>query len=288
MQQQALEKFARIAGTKYASSTCRGFNDRLGLFFRRLDKLGKEYTEVTKADIEKLLLSTGTAQGYRLSLLFALRTFYDIVKAPSNPAAQIPRPRTSGRRLMQVPGKAALSAAIARIGGVHPVALLRNRLMAELAYGSGLRRCELLSLNIEDANLSSRTAFIRGKGGSDRIVPLTGASVALLAEYLATRKEPSGPLLANVWSGRRLSINHISKTFRNRTGYNTHRFRHACATHMLQNGCGLRAIQTLLGHAKLDTTTIYTAIDKSNLRHVLAETHPRSENYHQKQRKELF
>jgi site-specific recombinase XerD len=286
--QQVLEKFARIAGTRYASSTCRGFHDRLGIFFRRLERIGKEYTEVTKADIEKLLLSSGTAQGYRLSMLFALRTFYDVVNAPSNPAAQVPRPRTSGRRLAQVPGKDALHQAIAKIAGVHPVALLRNRLMAELAYGSGLRRCELLSLNIEDANLSSRTAFIRGKGGTDRIVPLTGASVALFAEYLTLRKEACGPLLANVWTGRRLTINHITKTFRQRTGYNTHRFRHACATHMLQNGCGLRAIQTLLGHAKIDTTTIYTAIDKSNLRRVLAETHPRSETYHRKRQKELF
>jgi len=68
--------------------------------------------------------------------------------------------------------------------------------------------------------------------------------------------------------------------FKEHTGYNTHRFRHACASHLLQNGCSIRYIQELLGHEKISTTDIYTHLNKNDLAKVIERKHPRAQNLH--------
>jgi site-specific recombinase XerD len=76
--------------------------------------------------------------------------------------------------------------------------------------------------------------------------------------------------------GRRLSLGGVYQIYKERIGLRPHLFRHACATHMLKNGCSIRVIQELLGHERLDTTYLYTAVTKENLRDVVALSHPRN------------
>jgi integrase/recombinase XerC len=169
-----------------------------------------------------------------------------------------------------------VAAIIAGVPDLDTEISLRNRLMIELAYGSGLRRCEIVGLDIEDIDLAGKTARVTGKGRKVRIVPLTEKSIELLRRYLSLRHASRGPLIISMNTGRRLAIRHVSKLFKRLTGHNTHRFRHACATHLLQNGCNLRYIQQLLGHVKCSTTEIYTAVDRSRLSAIVAANHPRA------------
>jgi len=277
MSNPTLEMFLRAAGTRYARSTCSGLSDRLKHFLRYLEQTKMHYADIKKEDIERYLLTRRSSKAYRNTVWYSLRIFYDYVKLSENPVSAVPIPILPPRASVHVPGQAAIEHAISALTGIHPLALLRNRLSVELAYGSGLRRSELLALDIEDIDPVQSVAYVRGKGGKTRIVPLTGESLQSLRTYLNARDEKNGALLRNVWNGKRITINHVSKCFRMRTGINTHRYRHACATHLLQNGCSLRVVQELLGHAKIDTTLIYTHVDKSKLAQVLAETHPRSE-----------
>jgi site-specific recombinase XerD len=96
-----------------------------------------------------------------------------------------------------------------------------------------------------------------------------------MRELIARRSVPRGPLLVAI-SGRRLGVSGIYKAMRYRVGIRPHLLRHACATHMLKNGCGIRVIQELLGHKRLDTTYIYTEVDRENLRNIIAKSHPRN------------
>ena len=156
----------------------------------------------------------------------------------------------------------------------------RNRVMVELAYGSALRVSEIVALDVEDVDLQKRTAIINGKGGKVRVVPLTKTCAAVLQSYLLRIGASRGPLFLSRVTGRRLVTYAVSRVFREHTGYNTHRFRHACASHLLQNGCGIRYIQELLGHEKISTTDIYTHLNKNDLAKIIESKHPRPQNIH--------
>jgi integrase/recombinase XerC len=152
---------------------------------------------------------------------------------------------------------------------------LRNHAMAELAYGSSLRRGELEAVNIEDIDFENRRAYICGKGGYTRIVPLTVASVDAVCRYIAAKKATRGPLFVTS-TGKRLSCVGIGWIFRKKIGIRPHLMRHACATHLLKNGCNLRFIQELLGHRHLTTTQVYTHIMSADVAEAVKKLHPRS------------
>jgi len=178
-------------------------------------------------------------------------------------------------RLPKVPSQAAVDKIFARLyehdDGLH----IRDRLMAELAYGSGLRRTELARLNVEDLDIESNRAHVMGKGDKPRVVPITSRTAETIREHLRRRHISRGPLFVS-WFGGRMRPQSVYYTLRERVGIRPHLLRHACATHMLKNGCGVRVIQELLGHAKLDTTYLYTAVDKQDLLRVVNAAHPRA------------
>ena len=210
----------------------------------------------------------------RWTIMFKRRNPRRLVKCRGRGPSGAKRRR---RRLPKtVPSQNAVQAIIANLPDYDSEITLRNRLMVELAYGSGLRRGEIVGLDIEDVDLASRTACVTGKGRKRRMVPFTEKAVQLIRRYIEIRHAAHGPLITSTQTHRRIAIRHVSKIFKRLTGYNAHRFRHACATHLLQNGCNLRYIQQLLGHVKLTTTVIYTAVDKTKLAAVVAANHPRS------------
>ncbi|MBD3314622.1 MAG: tyrosine-type recombinase/integrase [Chitinivibrionales bacterium] len=248
-------------------------------FLRHCIAKRKHYTAATKDDIERYLLARPRTRARRLQITCTLRDFYRFLgfEPPANPAADITFLPAKVQRLPHVPGKAAVKRSIAGLTADGTEMALRNRLMAELAYGSGLRRAELRKLDIEDIDLEESVAHVAGKGGKDRTVPLTATAVAILREYLALRRAHRGPLLVAA-TGRRLSLQRTYEVFRDKAGIRPHLMRHACATHMLKNGCNLRIIQELLGHSRLTTAQIYTHIEKNDLRAVIDRMHPRKSN----------
>jgi site-specific recombinase XerD len=159
---------------------------------------------------------------------------------------------------------------------VHPGKRERDRLLLALFAYAGLRRSELLGLDIEDLDLAQRLVRVRkAKGGRARVVPLHPALVPLAVDYLAARGMPAvGPLFVGV-QGRRLSPSMLSVTFRQyasasgvdvRKRVTPHTLRHVFASELLRAGANLRQIQELLGHKHLDSTQRYTRVTAHELR----------------------
>ncbi len=267
----------RNASTTYTRKTW-----MIQTFAHRLADEHKNYAEVKKADVERFLLSLDAGQQFRQATCTVIREFYGFLKVryphayPAvNPAAGIEfKPDRSGR-LFKVPSQAAVDAVFDRLYERDGDLDIRDRLMAELAYGSGLRRAELSRIDIEDIDLEANTAQVMGKGNKPRVVPITEKTAVTVREYLARRHASRGPLFISL-TGRRMGPGCVSYALRDRVGIRAHLLRHACATHLLKNGCGIRVIQELLGHERLGTTYLYTAITKENLREVIDRSHPRN------------
>lgn len=268
----------RVASTTYQRKLW-----QLQSFLKYLSSMGKNVADVLRADVEDYLGGLTCSQVFKQAICGVVREFYDVLKMRHpyfyplpNPAKGIEFKPDKSRKLPNVPSQAAIEEIFARLAeqtsGLH----IRNSLMAELAYGSGLRRAELARLDIEDINLESNTARVTGKGDKPRVVPLTAKTAATFREYISRRHASRGPLLTTS-TGRRLKLGAISWNFKNNIGLRPHLFRHACATHMLKNGCGIRTIQELLGHNRLSSTYLYTAVDKTGLKKVLETNHPRAE-----------
>lgn len=169
---------------------------------------------------------------------------------------------------------------------------LRDRALLEVMYGSGLRVSELCGLDLGDLELCQGTARVRqGKGGKDRIVPLSGMSIRALQRYLDRRGELIHPrtswqdpaaLYLNQRGGRltarsvRRLVNRSCVEAGTRVTVSPHALRHSCATHLLDGGADLRTIQEVLGHASLRTTQRYTHVSMDHLMSVYDRAHPRA------------
>ena len=172
----------------------------------------------------------------------------------------------------------------------------RDRSILELFYASGLRLSELVGLDLEDVNLSSRLVRVLGKGGKERIVPFNKNTAAALRTYLGdreslVRRRPRGetsrrravePLFVN-YRGGRLSSRSVDRLVRKyvaatsaRLGISPHALRHSFATHLLERGADLRAIQEPLGHARVSTTQRYTHVSDAQLMASYKKSHPRA------------
>lgn len=150
----------------------------------------------------------------------------------------------------------------------------RDRLILTLLYSSGLRVSELVSLKINDIDLSERTIRIRGKGDKDRIVLFDEKTRGLLKDYINKRVIESEYLFLNRFE-KPLTPRYVQmmiKNYAKKAGINKkvtpHILRHSFATHLLKNGVDIRAIQQLLGHSNLSTTQIYTSVDMQTLKNV--------------------
>ncbi len=162
---------------------------------------------------------------------------------------------------------------------------LRDRAILELFYATGLRRREAWRLELYDLDLEGRRLAVRqGKGGHDRVLPLTSTACRWLALYLEqARPEFAAKAIAPdasdlaLWLSRRggrLSYVQIAVRVRQyakaaKVRASSHVCRHACATHLLRHGADVRQVQLLLGHQSLETTQIYTEVDVADLARVM-------------------
>lgn len=259
----------KVAGTTYARKRW-----QIQAWLGFLAEKKKHFIDVNRGVVESFLLSFDCARSFRLSLLTVIREFYHFHQLP-DPAGGLMLRDNKSRPLPRVPGKAVMDQVSGKLTGNEDVLLIRDRLIFELAYGSGLRRDELRRANIEDLDFEGRTLRVTGKGNKTRIVPLTSKALETARWYLSRRRVSRGPLLVS-FRGKRLSLQGIYVICRDRIGIRPHLLRHACATHMLANGAGIRVIQELLGHADLGSTQIYTSVEKGDLRKVVNRNHPRS------------
>ncbi|MFZ4402605.1 MAG: tyrosine-type recombinase/integrase [Pseudobdellovibrionaceae bacterium] len=161
----------------------------------------------------------------------------------------------------------------------------RNELTLLFLYGLGCRVTELIDLNILDYSPTDLTMKIKGKGGKERLVPLstdlaTKLNIYLQLHRLELMKEPSSAILINDRGRRpsRVDLWRWLAAWSIKAGFaepiNPHRFRHGCATAMLEGGADLRSIQLLLGHASIQTTQIYTNVSTASMTEAIQKHHP--------------
>lgn len=172
-------------------------------------------------------------------------------------------------------------------GARTPVGL-RDRLIVELLYASGIRVSELVGLDVDDVDRPRRTLRVLGKGSKERTVPYGAAAERALADWLrdgrpALARAGSGPALLLGARGGRIDPRAVRTVVHQRVAavpgapdLGPHGLRHSAATHVLEGGADLRSVQELLGHASLATTQIYTHVTVERLRAVHAQAHPRA------------
>ena len=219
----------------------------------------------------------------------ALRQFYGFLVdeglRKDDPSPELPRP-AARRPLPKILSHAEVEALFARAeleaDGDRPAAL-RTLALLEMLYGSGLRATELVSLSLTAVPRDAPFLTVTGKGGQQRMVPVSGRAKQALSRWLAVR-EPGG---RHLFPSRgkhltRIRLFQLLKDLAARAGLDPakvspHVLRHAFATHLLEGGADLRVLQTLLGHADIATTQIYTHVDAARLVALVNQRHPLAE-----------
>jgi site-specific recombinase XerD len=206
-----------------------------------------------------------------------------------NPAELLHSPKKA-QRLPRVLKPAEVSALLDRIPATTPLAM-RDRAMFELAYASGLRAEELVSLDLESVDFDGECIRVEGKGGRTRLVPAGEHSLRALERYMVRARpvltigETRSLFVSK--SGRRLGTSDVRRRLKSWSRLactqapaladaHPHALRHSFATHLLEGGADLRAIQELLGHASISTTQVYTRVESGRLRSAYAHSHPRA------------
>ena len=165
---------------------------------------------------------------------------------------------------------------------------LRDRLIVEMLYATGIRVSELCGLDIDDVDTGRRLLRVLGKGNKERTVPFGKPAGAALGAWLADGRptlvtSESGPALLLGPRGRRLDprqartvVHQTMSAVAGAPDIGPHGLRHSAATHLLEGGADLRVVQELLGHSSLATTQLYTHVTVARLRAVHDQAHPRA------------
>ncbi len=266
-----------------------------------LDRTDQQIGTIDKIGIEAYLMdcdAQGLATSTRARRLSALKQLYRFAFEEGwrseNPAIQIRGPgrqKQLPKTLEVLEVDRLLNAA--RQTGRTTHDKLRNTCLMELLYATGMRVTELVSLPVSSARGDPRMLLVLGKGGKERMVPLSPPAREALAAWLQVRDaqeeehSSKGAPASRFLFPSRGKAGHLTrhrffqliKDFAVTGGVSPqkvtpHTLRHAFATHLLANGADLRAIQTLLGHADIATTEIYTHVLDERLRELVLEHHP--------------
>jgi len=164
---------------------------------------------------------------------------------------------------------------------------MRDKAMLYTLYATGMRISELISLNMHNVDLTRGSVQVIGKGGKERLIPLTNDAINMIKKYLTEAREKlsKGKDHNNIFvstHGKQISRHsfwHRIKAYLKKVDVkkevHPHTLRHAFATHMLNNGADLRSVQLLLGHSDLATTQIYTHVAKAEIKNLHKKHHPR-------------
>ncbi|HUA09799.1 MAG TPA: site-specific tyrosine recombinase/integron integrase [Candidatus Acidoferrales bacterium] len=244
----------------------------------------------TTSDVRRFVMELMGPRKYSPSSvrrkIAALRSYFALQKREGrrsdNPAQDVPPPKAP-KRLPHVMTEREVGKFLrTRIAGKTEFARLRDLAMMELLYASGIRRAELVGLNVSDVDLEKRLMRVIGKGNKQRMVFINQASADAIRNYLAVR--PRTPDEALFISKRKTRMSHrqawvIFRQFAELSGLTKHVtphvMRHSFATHLLENGADLMTIKELLGHESLSTTQIYTNVSLEHMRRSYEEAHPR-------------
>lgn len=283
---------ASLAARHYSPATV----DTYAIDLRHLlERVGEvEPATLTSHDIRRALAtlhSKGLQAKTLARTLSAWRSFFNYLArqnvVQANPCLGL-RPPKSEKKLPNAPSVDAMAHLLAGLpaGAPEDVWAVRDLAMFELMYSAGLRRAELIGLDIGGVDLAGGEVTVTGKGSRTRVVPVGKKAVAAVQSWLALRvsvaREDTQALFVGM-RGARISATVLAQALKQlalRQGITAHMhphaLRHAFASHVLQSSGDLRAVQEMLGHASLSTTQIYTHLDFQHLAQVYDQAHPRA------------
>ncbi len=280
-----------------ANNSLLAYHHDLSDFCETLEHAGKTPETASRSDIENYLLgldALGLATSTRARRLSAIRQLFRFAFQEGwrqdDPAGQIKGPGASQKIPVDI-SEAEVEKLLqaARTTGKSTYKRLRNTCMLELLYATGMRVTELVSLPVASARGDPQMILVRGKGGRERMVPLSDPARVALQGWLAAR---DAQLVENRNASTFLFPNNSKTGHFSRVQFfglikqlaakaaldvgkiSPHTIRHAFATHLLANGADLRTIQTLLGHADISTTEIYTHVLDERLKALVFDKHP--------------
>lgn len=237
------------------------------------------------------LYGLGIGATSQARILSAIKSFYQLLVLeeylPQNPTKFLARP-TLGRKLPQTLDVHAIEKLLGAIDHTTPTGI-RNRAMLEMLYGAGLRVSELVELRLNNLYLEESFVRVLGKGYKERFVPVGQIALKHLRIYIeevrckgAIKKEFINHVFLSRL-GKKLTrvavfmiVRHLAQKIGLDQPISPHTFRHSFATHLVEGGADLRSVQAMLGHESIITTEIYTHLDRSYLKQVIQDFHPRS------------
>lgn len=268
----------------------------IGQFVEFVKARGKELSCVTSQDVSDFLVYLKThrqlkrvSQSHRISVL---RGFFRFLRRrellQENPCDSVGQFRVE-KRLPQFLTQEEVELILETLKekstrNPQDFSMLRDWVLCELLYASGMRVGEIVKVRPEDVDLVGGVIRVQGKGGKERLVPFneaTQAALKLYLEALQARFPESLCLFVNRFGrpltprGVRIILDRVANIcgFRGKKLF-PHIFRHSFATHFLSGGGELRVIQEALGHASLSTTQIYTHLDWDKMKRVYESAHP--------------
>lgn len=277
----------------YSDKTITSYEENIMGFFEYLENRKANYKKLTKEIIRDFLKKLDNEKYSNASIsqvLSSLRTYYKyLVKeniVSSNPFKNIRNPKLS-KRLPNYLNNFQIEDLIDIYDYSNPTNI-RNHLVIELLYSTGIRVSELVNLKLSDINFSDNSIRILGKGNKERIVLYGDYAKDSLNIYLKEarntfiKRVQNNYLLLNCF-GNKLTTRSIQNIVKDCTdklalknNVTPHTIRHTFATDLLNNGADIRSVQELLGHSSLSTTQVYTHLTNDRLKSVYLKAHPRS------------
>jgi integrase/recombinase XerC len=263
--------------------TTRAYVGTLRRYLVFLSSKGIAIEDATKVEIRSFLFHVGNERSAATIARHtsAIRVYYDWLVSSGMIAQSVAAGLRRPRRQERLP-RVLSDDEILRVFVEAPMST-RDRAFLELLYGSGLRVSEAVSVDWGDIRLSKGVILVRhGKGGKERIVPLSHATVQALSTLSAEGDDKGDAVFVGVRGGRlstrsaRRLVKKISEGV-GVVGVHPHALRHTFATHLLREGADLRAIQEMLGHDNLVTTSRYTHVELETLIENYRSSHPRGE-----------
>lgn len=277
-----------------SGNTLEAYMEDLRKLLRFIDLDGLDFRALTEDDFHRFLAGlsdVGIHPRSQARILSGIRSFYAFLcmekEIGNDPTELLENPKI-GRRLPEILTTEEIDRMIFSIDLSLPEGH-RNRAIFEMLYSCGLRVSELCSLRLSDLFLDEGFIRVMGKGGKERLVPISGTAVEELRDWFCVRAQicikPGNEdyVFLSVRRGKPLSritvfywVKEVARSVGIEKNISPHTFRHSFATHLLEGGANLRMIQAMLGHESIATTEIYTHVDRSRLRSEILEHHPRN------------
>jgi integrase/recombinase XerC len=218
-----------------------------------------------------------------------LKSFYKFLMRQGlltkSPMQKVTAPKTAKRLPVFVEQKS-IDLLLTQVAFDDTMEGLRDKIMLEILYGTGMRRSELHGLQETDIDSYNAQIKVLGKGNKERIIPIQPQLCEAMRQYITFKRASTDvptPYLLVHTTGERLTVDHIYRIVKKYLGAVTtldkkspHVLRHTFATHLMNNGADINAVKELLGHASLAATQVYTHNTIEKLKSIHKQAHPRA------------